>query len=256
MADYLTHLARRSLGELRPVEPVRIHPYAESTTSGDGHTEDSSFGRVGIEPALKAADRGLPHANENEIVISASGRAPSTSLPDGTVVETGAVVSAAKVEDHRDSGAFGPAGVAGQQSAPSPAGRQGRPNRVAGRNIDEDQELLVPGLLNRSDRRPDPNPVAASTESEPRTGGPPSDPSSTADRAERSREPATLPRDATRGDRERSDLASRSSVEVSIGTIEIRATPPQTFPEAPRACRVRPKLGLDDYLAQRRRGER
>jgi len=256
MADYLTLLARRSLGKLRPVEPVRIHPYSQTMSPDGGRVEDSVGGEVGIDLAAVEPDRGLPLTGARGSSESSSGKIRSTSRSEGAVFEQGTELSSGRFEDHQDPESSRPQCETVEQPLAVPGEPPSPPNRATRRDQAGVGELLVPRPLNRRGERPDSDPLAESMELEARAWGPTSGALVAKDTTERSKEPITRKEDATCGEGERDDLSSRSSVEVSIGTIEIRAIPPQTSPVASHARRVRPKLGLDDYLAQRRRGER
>jgi len=252
MADYLTLLARRSLGKLRPVEPVRIHPYAESMTPDDGLVETSSISeRAAMEP-----ERGLTPIEESVAPGSFSGRVRSTYRSDEAAVMKGAELFSGRFEDHRDPGSSRPQCETAGQPAADPEDRPSPPNLTTRRDDIGDEELLVPKRSDRRKERPEPEQFAGSMGPEERAGEPPSGVLAAEGTVTRSDEPIAGAGEATRGDRRRDDLPNRPSVEVSIGTIEIHAAPVQSHPVTPRARRVRPRLGLEDYLAQRRRGER
>lgn len=256
MTDYLTQLARRSLGELRPVKPVRIHPYAESTAPDDGRFEGSIPETV--ESGIAATERSRGSRAGDTLVSPrpASGQTRSTPRSGVSTAADVAQVRAGWVEDRRRTDGSWPAEGSDENPSAGAEGRTGPPSRLRNRDHIDDEELLVPRRPRGREEFRNPETGASSTGSEERTAGPSPGPPPATNASERSSGPAAGSQEDPRGSHELEALPDRSSVEVSIGTIEIRALPPQSPQAIPHARRVKPKLALDEYLAQRRRGER
>lgn len=255
MADYLTLLARRSLGELPPVEPVRVHPYAERALADDSGVELRSIERAGTGgPATTLPHR--PESDDRAAPASRLGWTSPASRSDGADAERGSEVFAATIGAHRDANPPAPSRDPGRQAAGGLEDRSQPPSRAVQRDDLGDQDLLVPRHPDRREGREDSGLSRAPMEAEQRQAGTRSDAVSPIEGAARPNELIGRAADTSRADGARDGPPNRPSVEIAIGTIEIRAASPQPPSVIARARRVRPKLSLDDYLTQRRRGER
>lgn len=257
MADYLTLLAQRSLGEFTPVEPVRHHPFADVRSAGDGVVEEEAF--AGTKPGTTIA-AGLDGGGGGVSGPHMTGTTfPQTSSPSPARGEEGPVSPAApevtsdllyrRVESNSRSDSRG---VSPADRGP----RLGEPPASIQRDGIEDRELLVPDYRDRSHEIRGRDPRGERNWGDAEIDRPsavalrlPASPDLVTGRS-------THPPEAPNFEADADAPLGRPVVEVSIGTIEIRAVTPKPPPPAPRARRVRPGLGLEDYLEQRRRGER
>lgn len=256
MADYLTLLARRTLGELRPVEPVGIHPYAESMPAYDGRLEASSAEHIGVGGAEAEARRNRSPSDERSSPRSLSEPDRPTNRSDRAAAEGDAEASAAGFDGHRGSDSpRWPRGAATQPAVGTEEGTTAA-SLATRQGSDGDDDLLPSRRPDRQAVRRGRGQFDDSMEPEGREGGKRSGSLSAKRPIERSDEAIAGAGQATRGDSEHDEPPTPSRVDVSIGTVEIRVAPPPSTPSTPRTRRVKPKLTLDDYLAQRRRGER
>jgi len=256
MADYLTLLARRSVGLVKPVEPVRVHRYAERPAGGDGLVEEvvgesSLAGRSIATGSVRSSRSGSGSPWQRTTPAQPSPPAAPAAdeemhgltpvdEPDGAIEHgrprwrrDGAEVSNAESPEEQKTSAA-PAVVV---------------ERVA-------PELLVPDWPGELEVEPLPGVHRVIAESEAGPGK----------QSQTGREPLIATREPVEStrlqaaapphDREASTRRDTAAVEVSIGSIEIRAVKESPPAAAPQPRRVAPKLSLEDYLEQRRRGER
>lgn len=249
MADYLTLLARRSLGAARPVEPARAHRYAASGPPAERVVVGSTVDGVrATRQTVQTHARPRGEAAPSTTTTDSGQTRPSVPKDDGTAPVTHSVPYVPPVSVRREIRArprrtegetAGNHWVESAIAAEAGVGELLVPNH-ASRGVVERAPVSAPESVSpaaeaRDDRGGDRRSARASDESIGRMDGPPEQPL------------VGDPVDHRPGG---------GSVEVSIGTIEIRAVPPSPPAAIPRPRGTSPRLGLDDYLAQRGRGER
>lgn len=257
MADYLTLLAQRSVGEFTPVEPIRHHPFADVRSAGDGVVEEEAI--AGTKSGTKIA-AGLDGGDSVESGPRMTGISfAQTSSPSSARGEGGPVSPAApevasdllyrRVESNSSSDSRG---VSPADRGP----RTGEPPASIQRDGIEDRELLVPDHRDRSHNNRGRDPRGEGNWGDAEIDRPPAVESPLPVSPDLATGLSPHPSKAPNFEADPDVPLGRPVVEVSIGTIELRAVTPKPPPPVPSARRVRSELGLDDYLEQRRRGER
>jgi len=256
MADYLTLLARRSVGLVKPVEPVRVHRYAEMAVGGGGLVEE-----VVGESSLAGRSMATGAVRRPRSGSGSPGQATTPAQPSPLAASTAD-------EEMRGLTPLDELDRAMEHGRPRWR-RDG--TEVSSEEFPEDQkttaapaveveriapELLVPNWPGELEVEPLPGEQRVMALSEAGPGK----------ESQTGKEPLIAPREPVEGtrlpsempthDREASTRRDTAAVEVSIGSIEIRAVKESPPAAARQPRRVAPNLTLEDYLEQRRRGER